>query len=277
MGYPGSDVFVGLGDYLRLEGMAYRICPVPQRPNAGGVTINDAVMEQCLMTDIPADVAYREPHYGFKFRNLNNSGVYYDEPTRNYLESYRRLFLQYAAFLLEQKRDTKRTVAVLDRMNAVMSPEQFPINYIDMQNIAEFYWACGALDKAQDFARRIVERTNQLINNPDYADYEQGARSPAYSPYIYLADAYALLGRTSDIKRTIEAYKAVQPDDPRIPLRLDLIPVWELLGQRKYQEALSMLEQMKARYEGQNNYLPASEVRRLILDVQLLMASQGTT
>lgn len=229
------------------------------------------------MTDIPADVAYREPHYGFKFRNLNNSGVYYDEPTRNYLESYRRLFLQYAAFLLEQKRDTKRTVAVLDRMNAVMSPEQFPINYIDMQNIAEFYWACGALDKAQDFARRIVERTNQLINNPDYADYEQGARSPAYSPYIYLADAYALLGRTSDIKRTIEAYKAVQPDDPRIPLRLDLIPVWELLGQRKYQEALSMLEQMKARYEGQNNYLPASEVRRLILDVQLLMASQGTT
>lgn len=86
-----------------------------------------------------------------------------------------------------------------------------------------------------------------------------------------------MLGRTSDIKRTIEAYKAVQPDDPRIPLRLDLIPVWELLGQRKYQEALSMLEQMKARYEGQNNYLPASEVRRLILDVQLLMASQGTT
>ena len=277
VGYPGSDVFVGLGDFLRLEGMAYRICPVPQKPNAGGVAINEAVVEKCLMTDIPADVAYREPHYGFKFRNLNNSGVYYDEPTRNYLESYRRLFLQYAAYLLEQKRDTKRTVAVLDRMNAVMSPDQFPINYIDMQNIAEFYWACGAWEKAQQFAQRIVERTTQIINNPEYADYEQGARSPAYAPYIYLADAYALLGRTKDVQRTIETYKAIQPDDPRIQLRLDLIPVWELLTQRKYSEALNRLEQLKTQYEGQNNFFPASELRRLILDVQLLMTSQAST
>lgn len=182
VGYPGSDVFVGLGDYLRLEGMAYRVCPVPQRPTVGGTAINDSILERCLMTDIPFDVAYTEPHYGFKFRNLNNSGVYYDEPTRNYLESYRRLFLQYAAYLLQERRDTKKTVAVLDRMNAVISPEQFPLNYIDMQNIAEFYWASGQLEKAQEYAKRLVERTTQLINNPAYADYESGARSPYYAP-----------------------------------------------------------------------------------------------
>lgn len=275
VGYPGSDVFVGLGDYLRLEGMAYRVCPVPQRPTVGGTAINDSILERCLMTDIPFDVAYTEPHYGFKFRNLNNSGVYYDEPTRNYLESYRRLFLQYAAYLLQERRDTKKTVAVLDRMNAVISPEQFPLNYIDMQNIAEFYWASGQLEKAQEYAKRLVERTTQLINNPAYADYESGARSPYYAPHLYLADGYLLLGRIKDAEQVLQSYRSIASDDPRIPVRLELLPIWELLSQKKYTEALAKLQQMQADYMLQpTKQAFASDLRRLIFDVELLIQSQ---
>ncbi|MCX7929583.1 MAG: DUF2723 domain-containing protein [Chlorobi bacterium] len=278
VGYPGSDVFVGLGDYLRLEGMAYRVCPVPQRPNAGGMAINDSVMKLCLMTDIKADVAYTEPHYGFKFRNLNGSGVYYDEPTRNYLDTYRRLFLQYTAFLLQERRDRAGAVAVLDRMNTAISPEQFPINYIDMQNIAEFYWACDQLDKAQLFAKRIVERTTQIINNPTYADYESGARSPYYAPHIYLADAYVLLGRIEDAKRTLDAYQTIAGDDPRIPIRRELLPVWELLLQKRYAEALTRLEQLQVEYMQQPSKQPyVGDLRRLIFDVRLLLDGQKSS
>jgi hypothetical protein len=278
VGYPGSDVFVGLGDFLRLEGMAYRICPAPQRPNVSGMAINDSIMKQCLMTDIPADVAYTEPHYGFKFRNLDNSGVYYDEPTRNYLDTYRRLFLYYTSYLLQERRDRAGAVAVLDRMNAVISPEQFPINYIDMQNIAEFYWACGQLDKAHDFARRIVERTKLIINNPAYADYESGARSPYYPPHLYLADAYVLLGRIKDAERTLNEYQSIASDDPRIPVRRELLPVWELLTQKRYTEALAKLQQMQAEYmlqPGKQAY--AGDLRRLIFDVQLLLDGQKSS
>ncbi|MCS6999531.1 MAG: DUF2723 domain-containing protein [Bacteroidota bacterium] len=275
VGYPGSDVFVGLGDFLRLEGMAYRVCPAPQQPNASGIAINAEVMRKCLMTDIPADVAYKEPHYGFKFRNLNNSGVYYDEPTRNYLETYRRLFLQYTAYLLQEKRDRQAAISALERMNSVISPDQFPISYIDMQNIAEFYWACGRIDRAHDFANRIVERTWQIINNPGYADFESGARSPYYAPHLYLADAYALLGRIKDAENVLKSYQATAPEDPRIPVRQDLLPIWQLLAEQKYAEALAALQQKQAEYMLQPDKQAFSpDIRRLIFDVQLLLDSK---
>jgi hypothetical protein len=278
VGYPGaSDVFVGLDRYLRLEGMAYRVCPVPQDANSvGGIAINESVMEQCLMTEIPDDVAFAEPHYGFKFRNLNNSGVYYDEPTRNYLDSYRRLFLQYAGYLLQQKRDIEHTVAVLDRMNAVISPDQFPINYIDLQNIAEFYWACGKLDKAEHFARRLLDRTTKLINNPGYANYESGARSTMYPPHLYQADAYLMLGRIDDAKRTLQSYTAIAGGDPRIEVREKLLPVWEMIAQRKYNEALAQLEQLM-QTEGAGDRFLQREVQRLMLDLRLLLQRTRAT
>ncbi len=274
VGYPGSsDVFVGLDRYLRLEGMAYRVCPAPQDNNTiGGIAINETVMEQCLMTPIPDDVAYSEPHYGFKFRNLNNSGVYYDEPTRNYLDSYRRLFLQYAGYLLQQKFQPAHAAAVLDRMNAVMSPDQFPINYIDLQNIAEFYLVCGEFEKAQHYARRLLDRTTQLVNNPSYADFESGAKSTMYPPQLYQVEAYTMLGRFSDAERSLQAYQAVAGSDPRIEVRRQLLPVWKLILERKYADAMAELQRVMMS-SGDNRFMQR-EVQRLMLDVRLLLQSQ---
>ncbi|GIV54535.1 MAG: membrane protein [Candidatus Kapaibacterium sp.] len=279
VGYPrASDVFVGLDRYLRLEGMAYRVCPVPQELSTSfGVGIDEVAVEKCLMTSIPDDVAYTEPHYGFKFRNLNNSGVYYDEPTRNYLDSYRRLFMEYAGYLLQRKSNPDHAAAVLDRMNQVISPDQFPINYIDLQTIAEFYFASGRLEKAQHFARRLLERTTQLINNPGYADYESGARSTVYAPYLYQAEAYAMLGRISDAGRALDSYAAVSNGDPRIPVRRKLLPVWELIAQQKYSQALTQLDQLMMQALSANDEFLQRDVQRLRLDLQLLLKRNQNT
>ncbi|MFM8178917.1 MAG: hypothetical protein ACKOAG_07015, partial [Candidatus Kapaibacterium sp.] len=174
-GYPGSETFVGLSEFVRLEGMAYRICPVAQRGGSTGIAVNENVMDQCLMNTLPDDVFYKEQHYGFKLRNMNDSPVYFDEHHRNYLDSYRRIYMQYANYLLQEKRDKKRAVAVLDKLRAMISPKQFPMSYIDLLNVAEFYQMCGETEKAKEFAAMCAERTSAIIAKPALAEFENGS------------------------------------------------------------------------------------------------------
>ncbi|HQT91255.1 MAG TPA: DUF2723 domain-containing protein, partial [Candidatus Kryptobacter bacterium] len=63
-----SSNFIGLDNYLQMEGMALQIMPSKQRAPDGQYNINPVIMKQCLFND-PGQV-YTGPHYGFRFTNL---------------------------------------------------------------------------------------------------------------------------------------------------------------------------------------------------------------
>ncbi|MBX7153877.1 MAG: DUF2723 domain-containing protein [Candidatus Kapaibacterium sp.] len=268
-GYPGSETFVGLSDFLRLEGMAYRILPVRQTSSVMGMPINESVMNQCLMNNVEGTTAYPEPHYGFKFRNLNDVGVYYDEHHRNYLDSYRRIFLQYAAYLYQEKNNTNMCVKVLDKLNEVVSPRQFPINYTDLLNIADLYNSCGKREQAKKFATLLVERTNILLSDKKKAAFENGTDRPYFHPALYQSDGYALLGDAQNAKSSLERYMQEVGNDLRAKYRMDAIDVRVKAAKGNYTEALAEAEALMGKYQSDPQLIQAAgEVSKLVHDIR---------
>ncbi len=148
----GPDVFCGLNNHLRIEGMAWRVCPVEQ---GGGYSesMNLDVMYKSLMETDNTNNYHTEQHYGFKFRNLDNSGVYYDEVHRRLMFSYRGLYYAYAMYVLDEVKDKELTVKILDKMNENISPIQFPIDYDMAYRVARIYDECGAETQRDEMAQ----------------------------------------------------------------------------------------------------------------------------
>ena len=169
----GADSYVGLDAYLRWEGLAQRVCPVPQAASSK-YEIN--IMDKCLFQQSNGDEFSTKPSFSFKFRNLNNPSVYYDEVHRRFMESYRLVFLQYAVFTLEDKGDNAKCIRILDKMNQTISPDQFPLSYALEYQLAEIYAKAGAKKQAIDFADRSV-RDALFVSDNSLENIERFARS----------------------------------------------------------------------------------------------------
>ena len=204
----GPDAFVGLESFFRYEGMAMRICPVPQKSNTGEV-IDEAIMEKCLMEVDNSDYYSTTPKYGFKFRNLNNHSVYYDEVARRLMSSYRSVYQMYANHLVRNKKDFKKAVEVLDMMNKQISYTQFPLSFDMEYRLANIYKEAGDMEKAELFAGMGIKSCEDLINNnniaPEYGYYEAVGRR--MGPYTVAAYLYELRG---DYKGGIESLEKLK-------------------------------------------------------------------
>jgi len=81
---------LGLENYLRLEGMAYRITPVQNPLPADPYDFYVGGIEPNLM--------YENITEKFRYRNLNNPDVYYDENSRRSIINYQSIFYRLANY-----------------------------------------------------------------------------------------------------------------------------------------------------------------------------------
>jgi tetratricopeptide (TPR) repeat protein len=125
-------------------------------------------MNKCLLNPVADDISHSQPHFGFKFRNLNNKDVYYDEVHRRFMDSYRMTFLNYASYHLE-KGDSAQCIKVLDAMNRYISPDQFPIAYVLEYQIGEVYARAGAKKQAKEFYDRCIKSADYIEQNQLHA------------------------------------------------------------------------------------------------------------
>ncbi len=205
----GPDAFAGLESHFRYEGMAMRICPVPQ-DNSRGETIDEAIMDKCLMNVDNSNNYSQTPKYGFKFRNLSNPSVYYDEVARRLMTSYRSLYHMYANDLIRNKKNMTKAVQVLDKMNEYISYTQFPMSFDMEYRLSNLYKEAGAQEKAELFATLGIKSCEELINNnnisPEYGYYEATGRR--MGPYTVAALLYELKGDYQSGIETLERLKA---------------------------------------------------------------------
>lgn len=205
----GPDAYAGLESHFRHEGMAMRICPVPQSSSGGSEVIDEAIMEQCLMQVDNSDFYSTTPKYGFKFRNLNNPSVYYDEVARRLMSTYRSLYQMYASHLIRTKKDNSKAVEVLDMMNKQISTTQFPMSFDAEYRISLLYKEAGAIEKAELMADMGIKSCKELINNtdiaPEYGYYEAIGRR--IGPYTMSAYLYEIKG---DYKSAVESLEQLK-------------------------------------------------------------------
>ena len=154
---------VGLDNYLRSEGLTYRLVPlVPEETNnavpvANDVPVNTAKMFDNLMNK-------------FAFCSADVKGVYFDETNRNMLQqlrnSYARLAIDLAA-----KGDKTRALHVLDTMDRNIKEENFPygmtspgnFHNINAMQVAYAYYLAGNPEKAGAISQKIIKDCEQQI------------------------------------------------------------------------------------------------------------------
>jgi hypothetical protein len=137
---------MGLKDYFRMDGFAYRLVPIKNQEESG------------LTASINSNILYDNLVNKFEWADLSNPDIYTDFYTRRTTEilRIRYKFVQLAVQLNEEG-DSKRSVAVLDKVMEVMPIEHFPQD-VFIASIAEAYYMNNMTDKA-----------NELIEN--YADF----------------------------------------------------------------------------------------------------------
>ena len=88
----GADNYVGLGDYLELEGMAYRITPIKSDPFATSERVNTEKMYDNMM-------------HKFKWGGIaENPNIYMDENNLRMTSTFRFMFVRLAEALLDEAR-----------------------------------------------------------------------------------------------------------------------------------------------------------------------------
>ncbi len=163
----GQDNYYGLNEYLKLEGLAYRLVPIrtPRNPFGTPGSVN-------------TDVMYRNVMEKFKWGNMNDSSVYIDPETARMSYSFRIQFFQLAEYLYaEGKKDS--VVKAIDLLMSVLPKASIPLEYKTFDfRFVDLYYRCAQNAKATALSNRIAA---EIKENLDYYKQFNGKKINAFS------------------------------------------------------------------------------------------------
>ncbi len=138
----GAETYIGLEKYFHLEGLAYRLLPVPAKSTDGQMgEVNTTVMYDNLMNK-------------FKWGNLGEPGVYLDENNARMFMNFRSLFGRLSdALIFEGKKDS--ALSVLDRCVEVMPDAAARYDFFSVP-IAAGYYKLGQVAKGNAIAEKLI-------------------------------------------------------------------------------------------------------------------------
>lgn len=114
---PFSEL--GFSQYLRSDGLSYRLVPVMPNQNAGAI--------------VNTDVAYENMMNKFSFGNAGTPGVYFDEENRRHLLTIRQAFANVAESLAKEGRKEEAR-KLLDKMEKGINTVNMPYAMVSRNN-----------------------------------------------------------------------------------------------------------------------------------------------
>lgn len=199
-----DDSKIGLQDYLKMEGMTFRL--VPERRLPGREFVNEEVLKLQLTGSTEASKDYKP---GFRYTGLNDPTIFLDENHTRMIQNYRNGFMRLAVHYRGLGKNDL-VVETLDNMN-----EKLPYEYLGIDNgllfeVANLYYTSGAKEKYKQVIAD-VEKTalEELEKNPsDVSSY--------YNPYRILIESYENLGEYDKLLGIWEKLEVLFPNDPTV-------------------------------------------------------------
>jgi hypothetical protein len=193
------DGQIGLRDYMRLEGLAFRLTPI--RGTAYWANVDEAKMRAHLFTDI--EKPSKEPQIGFLWRGLQNKSTYFDEDVRRLMANYRQAFIILGLHYMNSRNQPAKVAEVMDRMEQVIPRDVIEMDYRTKAYIANFYSAAGDTVKFRQLSLEVVEDLKPII--------ERGVNEPLSfdNPYIILLQTYQSLDMYDEALRLLDVIRTV--------------------------------------------------------------------
>jgi len=196
---------LGFGQYLRKDGLAYRLVPIQNKfPQTNWVI--DQTLRQIpgvggtQVRDNNSDTMYRNLMERYLFAGANKKGVYFDEENRRHLLNIRGIFAEAAGNLADEGQREKAQ-KLLDKEAAGISTENLPYAMVSRfsshnQTGLLYLEACykaGKLDMAEKVRTAMHKDIDQQRK---YYDYLKLNRPELYGGQlegteVYLNDAMA--------------------------------------------------------------------------------------
>lgn len=187
-----SDNYMGLGDYMRLEGTVYRLMPFKQKaPSA---------TSRQYVGSVDLDKSYDLFMNKFQWGNANRKDVYFDEKNRIMFMIYRINSSRIAAELTDRGQNEK-AIAILDKVMANISEESYYYDVTSFYMAVEYYHA-GAIEKGRSLAKKLVRNSEASINyiftlDEDKREYMNDERNQDFSIINSMAGTAQAAGDTT--------------------------------------------------------------------------------
>ena len=200
-----EDSKIGLGDYLMMEGMSYRV--VPEKRKSGVEFINEEVMKKQLFSDTASFSKTYKP--GFNYRGLNDPSIFLDENHMRMTQNYRNSFIRLALYYLNTNRD-ELAVKTLDKMDEKIPRSNVGLEMGLLYEIANLYYSAGGMKQYKEYAAEVEKQALQnLEENPeDVQSY--------YNPYRVLIDIYEKQNEYVKLANIWEKIQVIYPNEQNV-------------------------------------------------------------
>ncbi len=141
---------LGLRDYMRTDGLAYKVLTVKGHP------ILPAIIKKNI-------------YEKFKYRNLDNPKVYLNEMSKRLLQNLRKPFLDLLIYEYQNK-NYPEALKVLDNMNEKIPMETLPITVNDvLEQIGRIYYQLGRPEELEKALDELIKRNISDEKKIEYA------------------------------------------------------------------------------------------------------------
>ena len=189
----GRDNLLGLDEYLRLDGLAYRVVPVKNTEGGNFVGASRLWTNLCSV---------------FRYRNLDDPAVYIEETSRRLSGNYKPLFASLAVELAknpegelnvrDDKGDLRKAsrkdlaIEALDKSQEVLPLGRYGLDPGVAASVVSLYVSLGEKEKADPYIAFLEELA--------------GKTSLREAPQVYYALAIALreVGRTGEAEKILD-------------------------------------------------------------------------
>ena len=129
------DAKLGLDDYLWFKGLAWKL--EPRKSSSSNYGIDPKIMEANLLYE--PDSYSKTPQYGFKFREVSNPNVFFDESTERIITSYRSVFKALAMYYMNAEKRADKSMQILDKMEELIPHKKILLGWEFAWELARFY------------------------------------------------------------------------------------------------------------------------------------------
>lgn len=213
-----DDSKIGLSDYLKMEGMAFRL--VPEKRSQQSEFVNPEILAAQLVENPSYSKEYQP---GFKFRGLNNPDIFFDNNHKRMVQNYRNCYLRLTLHYIG-KNQMAEAVSTLDDMEDTLPRDIIGIDYGLLFEIGNLYNRAGAVAQFEEIAGEVeAEALRRLEEDPsDVSSY--------YNPYRILLDLYEMQERHDKSLEMWQRLETMYPNDPNVKTN---IQKYQLLLQGK--------------------------------------------
>ncbi|MES1217661.1 MAG: DUF2723 domain-containing protein [Bacteroidota bacterium] len=170
---------LGFGNYLRKDGMAYRLVPVnmkyPQINWITDQTLRQLKFGSTQIRDNNSNFMYNNMMTKFEFGGANKKGTYFDEENRRHLLNLRELYGEAAGNLADEgrKEDAQK---LIDKCETGLPPGNFPyamVSRYNSHNQTAFIYLEGCYKAGKDSLAETVRKSirKDLEDQKKYYDY----------------------------------------------------------------------------------------------------------